>query len=158
METYGYIYITTNKINEKRYIGQHKSIDFDFKYFGSGKLLKLAIKKYGIENFICFPLAWAWNENELNQLEIDYISHYKPEYNLSTGGESGSRGAIFSEETRKKMSESQKGNTALLGYKHTEEIKKIIGEKNKGRIKSEEEIKKLSIARKLYWKRKKEAA
>jgi hypothetical protein len=83
------------------------SKDWDYKYFGSGILLSKAIKKYGIENFSCFPLAWAWNEQELNQLEIDYIAHYKPEYNIAPGGE-GFTGN-HSEKTRMKISESEKG-------------------------------------------------
>jgi hypothetical protein len=57
METIGYIYITTNKLNGKRYIGQHQSKDWDYKYFGSGIYLKRAIKKYGLENFTCFLIA-----------------------------------------------------------------------------------------------------
>lgn len=89
MNTYGYIYLTTNKINGKRYIGQHKSKDWDYKYFGSGKILKQALEKYGINNFTCFPLTWAWNKNELDQLEKEYITHYKPEYNISKGGNGG---------------------------------------------------------------------
>jgi hypothetical protein len=40
MEIYGYIYLTTNKINGDRYIGKHKSKDWDYKYFGSRTLLK----------------------------------------------------------------------------------------------------------------------
>lgn len=43
------IYITTNLINNKKYLGSDKHNNP--KYYGSGKLLKLAIKKYGIENF-----------------------------------------------------------------------------------------------------------
>jgi hypothetical protein len=105
METYGYIYITTNKINGNRYIGKHKSKDWDNNYFGSGTYLGRAIKKYGKENFICFPLAWAWNKKELNKLEIEYIAHYKPEYNISTGGQGGNLG----EEVNKKISERIKG-------------------------------------------------
>ena len=50
---YGYIYITTNLINNKKYIGCHKSPEFDFKYIGSGSALQQAIKKYGKENFDC---------------------------------------------------------------------------------------------------------
>jgi hypothetical protein len=47
----GYIYITTNLINNKKYIGQHKSKSFDLNYLGSGKLIVEAIKKYGKDNF-----------------------------------------------------------------------------------------------------------
>jgi group I intron endonuclease len=131
METYGYIYITTNKINGKRYIGQHKSKDWDYSYYGSGKLLKRAIKKYGIENFTCFPLMWAWGKKELNQLEIDYIAHYKPEYNISTGGNGGNLG----EEVIKKMSESLKGKPSWnKGKKLLEEHKRKLSESHKGKI------------------------
>lgn len=42
---YGYIYKTTNLINNKIYIGQHKHEKFDIKYFGSGYALVNAIKK-----------------------------------------------------------------------------------------------------------------
>jgi group I intron endonuclease len=165
LETYGYIYKTTNLINGKFYIGQHKSKFFDTKYFGSGKILKQAIKKYGKENFQCFPLAWAWNKAELNQLEIDYIVHYKPEYNLAKGGEGGNAGnkghthseetrkkisesnkrRIISEETRKKISESRKGEKHHYFGKHlTEEHKIKISKSEKGKIMTEEAKKKIS--------------
>ena len=36
---YGYIYEITNLVNGKKYIGQHKSNQFDEDYHGSGKLL-----------------------------------------------------------------------------------------------------------------------
>jgi group I intron endonuclease len=113
MEAYGYIYLTINKINGKRYIGQHKSKDWDNNYIGSGVYLKRAIQKYGIENFTCFPLAWVWDKEELNNLEIEYIAYYKPEYNLTKGGDGGWEYAnkFHTEETRKKLSEFHKKNT-----------------------------------------------
>ena len=44
---YGYIYLTTNHINGKKYIGQKKSNVFlGEKYLGSGKILKQALKKW----------------------------------------------------------------------------------------------------------------
>lgn len=49
---YGYIYQTTNLINGKVYIGQHMSESFDANYYGSGKWLKRAIAKYGIETSV----------------------------------------------------------------------------------------------------------
>ena len=49
---FGYIYKTTNKVNNKVYIGQHQAEIFEpDKYLGSGTLLRRAIKKYGKENF-----------------------------------------------------------------------------------------------------------
>lgn len=48
---YGYIYKTTNNVNGKMYIGMRKFYKIEDRYFGSGKLIKEAIKKYGIENF-----------------------------------------------------------------------------------------------------------
>lgn len=45
------IYQTTNILNNKIYIGMHKTSDLNDKYLGSGKLLNLAIQKYGRDNF-----------------------------------------------------------------------------------------------------------
>lgn len=91
---YGYVYKTTNLINQKVYIGKHQSNSFDPTYLGSGKILKQAIRKNGKENFKVEILVKAESEEELNILEKKYISIYKQEYgqdcyNLAAGGEGG---------------------------------------------------------------------
>lgn len=88
---YGYIYLTTNLINNKKYIGQHKSSTFDLNYIGSGKVLKQAIVKDGFENFKCELLCECFSEEELNIKEAYYISKYDAVnssdfYNLVPGG------------------------------------------------------------------------
>ena len=47
----GYIYKTTNKLNNWIYIGQHRSSKFSKSYKGSGKVLIDAFELYGKENF-----------------------------------------------------------------------------------------------------------
>lgn len=91
---YGYIYITTNLINGRMYIGKHKSEKYDSSYYGSGKILLYAIKKYGIENFSNSILDTAECLEELNEKEKYYIGLYREKYkdklyNIANGGDGG---------------------------------------------------------------------
>lgn len=63
-----FIYKTTNLVNNKIYIGQSKKNKPE--YLGSGKILKKAIKKYGIEKFKKEILCVCKDKTELNQKEI----------------------------------------------------------------------------------------
>lgn len=107
---YGYIYITTNLINNKKYIGQHKSEVFTEDYKGSGKLLIKAIEKYGIDNFKVELLEECDSLEELNEREKYWIRYYDAVdsnmfYNLIKGGEGGSvKGRKLSESTKNKIS------------------------------------------------------
>ena len=98
---YGYIYLTTNTINNKKYIGQHKSKTFDNKYKGSGKILTQAFEKYGKENFKCEILKECFSKQELDEAEIEYINNFNcvksnDFYNLKEGGSGGSqKGLIY---------------------------------------------------------------
>ena len=88
---YGYIYLTTNLINDKKYIGKHISEQFDTKYYGSGKLLLRAIEKYGLDNFKCELLKECFSDDELNHQEELFIENYNcvksdEYYNLKPGG------------------------------------------------------------------------
>ena len=73
---YGFIYITTNHINGKKYIGQRKYGKDIGTYLGSGILLNKAIIKYGRENFSKEIIDSANTLEELNELEIYYIKLY----------------------------------------------------------------------------------
>lgn len=110
MHTYNYIYLITNKTNGKIYIGKHSTNNLDDGYMGSGKIIKLAIKKEGIKNFTKEILSYADTLETLNFLERFYIKKYKARnsdigYNISEGGD----GSKLSEETKEKISKANKG-------------------------------------------------
>ena len=91
MNNYGYIYLTTNLINNKKYIGQHKSQKFNPNYKGSGIEIVKAFEKYGKENFRVELLEWCDTKEKLNDQEIYYISYYNAindpnYYNIAKGG------------------------------------------------------------------------
>ncbi|MBV4450151.1 hypothetical protein KM792_10850 [Clostridium tyrobutyricum] len=105
---YGFIYITTNIINGKRYIGQRKFNNGWLNYLGSGKKIKLAIKKYGIKNFYRNIVAIAYTKNELDSLEKEFIQNYKAVesedfYNISKGGDGGDNAGKLSRMYGKKL-------------------------------------------------------
>ena len=90
---YGFIYLTTNKLNDKKYIGMCKNTHRE-NYIGSGKLLKQAIKKYGKENFERTVLQECQTFEELSASEIYWIKFYNGVedsnfYNLTSGGFGG---------------------------------------------------------------------
>lgn len=88
---YGYVYITTNTINGKKYIGKKVSPVFVPSYKGSGKILRKAIAKYGKDNFATEILQAYDSKDALEQGERDWISacnavESDDYYNLSRGG------------------------------------------------------------------------
>jgi hypothetical protein len=83
------IYKTTNLINNKWYIGQDKHNNP--KYLGSGKLLTLAVLKYGKNNFVKEILQECESVDHLNKAEEEWIDllnavEDKESYNLRRGG------------------------------------------------------------------------
>lgn len=101
-----------------------------------------AINKYGWENFKKEILLENTTENEAKSLETMLIKIHKSDnkkygYNLTEGGD-GTTGRIVTEETRKKISEKQKGK------KISEEQKERLRQINLGKRQSEETKRKRS--------------
>jgi hypothetical protein len=64
-------------------------------------------------------------------------------WNFTDGGD-GTSGFRPTEVTRRKLSEASKGNTRLLGHRHSDEAKRRISEKSKGKRHSDETKRKIS--------------
>lgn len=113
---YGFVYVTTNLVNGKMYVGQKKikNKSGNWKeYLGSGTLFKKAIEKHGIENFKRTIIDIAFNKKELDKLERFYTYKFNVVespmwYNLCYGGRSNS------------------------GYKYTEEQIEVLRQRSSG--------------------------
>lgn len=105
-----------------------------------------AIKKYGWDNFEHEVIASNLTKEEADNFEkllIEKLNtmNSKYGYNCKDGGSNGS----LSEETRKKISESHKGNkNYMYGKQMSEEHKRKLSEAHKGKVVSEETKKKIS--------------
>lgn len=132
----GYIYLRTNKINGKKYIGQVTTNRFkerqnrwnNLNLPYAGNVINNARKKYGIDAFD-FEILKECKDEELNQLEMYYIKELNTKvpygYNMTDGG-GGKSGFTVSHETKQKISES------LIGKKLSEETRKKMSEAQKG--------------------------
>ena len=161
---YGYVYKTTNLVNGKIYVGQHKAQTFTDSYKGSGKYLWRAIEKYGWDNFVVEFIESAESKQELNELEVKWIEKFDARnqqigYNISKGGETWSynwKGRPFSDSHCRHISEALKGKHPTLeqrikmsnsrkGKKFSEEHKRHMSENFKKNY-TDERRRKLSIA------------
>jgi len=105
-----FIYITTNLINGKQYVGSHDG-EINDNYLGSGRLIIKAIKKYNKEKFKREIIKEC--DHSINLiLEEKYIRKYNTlipnGYNISPTGGHGLRGKL-SKETIEKIRFANKG-------------------------------------------------
>jgi len=164
---HGYIYITTNLINGKRYIGQKTSeIFLGNKYLGSGKYIKLAIKKYGLDNFEVELIEECNSRDELNDREVYWISYYnacklRSFYNVAEGGHNNNISGFSEEEYKKHCEDLSKRSSGsnnpmygihlsgklngMYGRKHSDETLKKMKDCKVGKRLSEETKQKLSV-------------
>ena len=145
----GSIYKITNTINGKSYIGQTRrdAVNGRIRQHLNGhprgnQLVKQAIEKYGKNAFTYEILHDGIIPEFLDTFEVEAIAKFNtiaPQgYNLTAGGEGGSR----SEETKRKISRSKKGENhpmfgkpptkGFLGKRHTPETCRKISEATTG--------------------------
>jgi hypothetical protein len=98
-----HIYKIINKVNGRWYIGKHNGSDPN--YMGSGKLLRQAQHKYGLENFEKVILETVESEEQLNEREKHWIAstnavNDSKSYNLASGGGGGDLSKYIDYENR----------------------------------------------------------
>ena len=119
-----YVYLITNVINNKKYIGSSRKTQIDENYYGSGKALKNALKKHGKENFTR-EILWE-GEGDARVMETYYLTKFNAAGN-----------SMFYN-----MTNDARGNNL-----HKEETKKTVSEKLTGRKFSKETCEKISKAK-----------
>jgi len=117
------VYLVTNLINGKMYVGQTVR-PMNVRWYQHKQetshvsCLRNAIKKYGEENFAIDNLHACNSKEEMDFVEIFYISFLNTKspngYNLTEGGE-GTLGIRPSKETREKMRVAKKGKRISPG-------------------------------------------
>ena len=157
----GYIYLITNKLNNKKYVGQTISDDINTRWkqykkmdkTSIGRCLYNSLVKYGVDNFNFQIICVCFNE-DCNKFEKEYIKKINTispnGYNLMEGGNNSKhhpetieliraslKGRItcpITDKIRKKMSEVKMGTKNYnYGKKMSEEQKKKISNKLKGK-------------------------
>jgi len=155
-----YIYLIRNNLNNMIYIG--KQVRNNKLYMGSGKLIKLAIKKYGIDNFKKEIIEYCENKSILSEREIFWIKEYNSRdrtigYNIAKGGEGNYNNVSFlgkhlSDSHRKKISDNHADisgdKNPMFGKSHTKESKTKIRNSRLGTSASEDTKSKMSKKKK----------
>jgi group I intron endonuclease len=178
---FNFVYITTNLINRKQYIGDHSTNDTNDNYLGSGRpYFQRALKEYGKQNFKREILEFFPNKQEAFDAQEKYIIKYNTlspnGYNISPKGghnvkdcwseESKQKcaktqtGKSHSEETKRKISLNthrnfrKKGHVSPLKGKHfmSDKAKEKISIARKGKEKSKEHREKIQRSVRESWK------
>lgn len=132
----GFVYVWTNFLNGKKYIGAHIG-KIDDGYVGSGRAFSHAIKKYGIVNFSREILYYEYeSEQNLFQKEFDIINQYnavldEKYYNMTNISPkqskfvSGKLVKVVTDETKEKMRE-----IALKREKPNQDVRNKMSKNN----------------------------
>lgn len=151
------IYIIEHTASARRYVGSAVDLENRLATHRSqlragkhkNRFLQAAWAKYGEEAFAFAFLEFIQHKEQLLEAEqgwIDALNCAVPQgFNLAPVAGS-SLGVVHGVEYRKRISELKLGNKYRLGMRHSEETKRLIGEKSKGRYMSPESLAKRSAA------------
>jgi group I intron endonuclease len=147
------IYLITNTINGKRYIGQtNQNLSarwWSHKNRENCSALHSAILKYGKENFTVETLFNVPTRELANEFEKEYIIRYctlvPNGYNIQPGGDDR---PPMSEEQKERLRKQMTGNKFCLGLSPTEETRQKLRLANLGKTLSEEHKRKISESHK----------
>lgn len=164
-----YVYLTTNLINKKQYVGDHSTYDLEKdNYLGSGVEILKALKEYKHSDFTKVILEKFNTRKEAGNKQSHYIKLYKTHisqggYNISWDGGLCYGDRMHSEETKKIMKEKshqrirlphsqkskEKNSESHKGKHHSKETKKNQSDSLKIKLRSKETIENMKNAWKL---------
>lgn len=170
-----YLYIVTNSINGKVYIGQtvnHKRRWKDHKWLALNKqeqYLHHAMRKYGIDKFTFEVIVTCNNQENANETEKILIEQYKSRdkqfgYNIAPGGDPAWNRGLPKEQqpmfgkhhSKESKLKSSISNTGKKKPKHTDEWKQRRSEEMMGHVVLDSTKQKISgenhHSAKLNWK------
>ena len=122
---FGCVYLWTNLVNEKKYVGSTKNFYNRIQLYKQGRFnpyMKQAINKYGLDNFDITIIEKVLDEQMLTTREqfwIEYYQSYKKEYGYNIC--------------------RQAGNS--LGCKHTQQTKELLRNKKIQQFQEHPELK-----------------
>lgn len=138
------VYILADLTNGKKYVGQTKRLSrrlSSHRYhgrLGTGMAVNKAMFAHGVHNFVAGVVGWFPTREAALAAERDTIAALNTRdpsrgYNLSAGGQ-GPNGVVLTDEHRKKLSESHKGQPGYwTGKKLPAHVVQLMRERATGR-------------------------
>ena len=140
---YSCIYLWTNLINNKKYVGQTQDLGERFVRYNQNDFnnyMKKAVNKYGIDNFEITILEKDVHKEKLNEREqywMDYFQSYDSDYGynickIAGGCRDVKRSEEYKQACSKRMLDRiANGEKIWLGRTHSKETKELMSEKAK---------------------------